>query len=61
MIDKLGWDGAHIFETELSEDKKFLILTEACDMYFQTKLTKSQVIELANDFMLLAEAMSNEE
>lgn len=58
MIEKLGWKGCQIFTAELSEDKTQLRLTEACDGYFDVDLTKEEVIELANDFLKLAEQMN---
>lgn len=58
MIEKLGWKGYQIFTAELSEDKTRLKLTEACDGYFDVDLTKEEVIELANDFLKLAEQMN---
>ena len=58
MIEKLGFDGLSIFDVELSKDNRHLILTEACDMYFSAELSKDQVIELANDFLKIAETMS---
>jgi len=57
MIKKLGYENTRIFDTELSDDKTMLIFTEACDMCFQTELTKAEVIELANDLMAIAHKM----
>jgi len=58
MIEQLGWEGHQIFTAYLSEDKTRLGLTEACDGYFGVELTKEEVIELANDFLQLAEQMN---
>ena len=57
MIEKLGYDEERIFEVELSKDRASLEITEACDFYYSAKLTKQQVIELAQDFLALAEQM----
>lgn len=57
MIEKLGYEGSRIFDVCLSEDKKLLELQEACDMWYARDLTKAQVIELANDFLKLADEM----
>lgn len=57
MLEKLGYEGKRIFDAELLEDKTRLTLTEACDTYFQTSLTKAEVIELANDFIKIADTM----
>jgi len=59
MIEKLGYDGERVFDAELSDDKTLLVLTEACDMCFDAKLTKAQVIELANDLLRIADTMAN--
>jgi hypothetical protein len=59
MIEKLGVGNKCIFDVELSDNKKYLIMTEACCMYYETTLTKDETIELANDFMRIAESMSN--
>ena len=60
MIEKLGYDGERIFDAALSEDKVTLDITEACDSYFTAKLTKAQVIELANDLLRIADTMAIE-
>lgn len=57
MLEKLGWEGSRIFDVCLSKDKKLLELQKACDFYYATDLTKAQVIELANDFLKLADEM----
>lgn len=58
MIEQLGCDGKRIFDYKLSKDKRSLILTEACDLYFDVELTKEQVIELANDLIDIANTMA---
>ena len=57
MIEKLGYGEEHIFNVQLSEDKKLLEIYEVCDQYYNAFLTKKQVTELANDFLKLAESM----
>lgn len=59
MIERLGSGGEEIFDVEFSHDKTALILTEACDGCCSTKLTKAQVIALANDLLAIAEMMPN--
>ena len=59
MLEKLGYHGKRIFDVNLSDDKTMLVLTEACDIYFDASLTKEQVIELANDFLRIADEMAN--
>lgn len=58
MIEKLGTCGENIFDVTMSDDKATLTLTEACDLWFETALTKAQVLELADDFRKLAEQMT---
>jgi hypothetical protein len=57
----MGFEGdrRQILEVELVDDGKGLMFTEACDMYYKTTLTKSQVIELANDLLRLSEKMKD--
>lgn len=61
MIEKLGYfsGGKRIFDHELTPDRRHLVLTEACDAFFSAKLTKAEVIELGQDFLRLAEQMSD--
>lgn len=58
MLEKLGYEGKQIFDVELSDDKRTLVLTEACDLHYEASLTKAQVIELANDFLRIADNMA---
>ena len=60
MIETLGYEGNRVFEYELSKDKLKLKLVEACDSHFTAELTKSEVIELAQDFLKIAEGMLEE-
>lgn len=57
MIEQLGGGEANIFHAWLTDDKSELELREACDGYFFKYLTKKEVIELANDFLKLADEM----
>jgi len=57
MLEKLGFEGERIFDTELVEDNNYLELQEACDGYYSTFLNKDQVIELANDLLKLSDQM----
>lgn len=59
MLEELGYDGKKIFEATLSDDKTELVLIDACELYFTARLTKEQVIELANDLLRIADTMSN--
>ena len=60
MLEEMGFPTGYgsqarqIFDAELSPDGKHIEFTEACDCYYSTKLTKNQVLELADDLIKLA-------
>ena len=51
MIEK------RVFTTELSESKTLLAFSDGCDEWFYAQLTKTEVIELANDLLAVANNM----
>ena len=55
IFEKLNED--RVFYSELSEDKKILIITEACEDYFSSELTKAEVAELAAKFLEISKEM----
>ena len=57
MIEKLGYNEACIFDVSLADSRKYLVITEACNGFYDVFLTKAQVIELANDFLRIADKM----
>lgn len=59
MIEKLGYTSGRIFHADLLRGKYNLRLTEACDGYYNVDLTRAEVIELANDFLKIAESMND--
>jgi len=56
MLDKLGANGYRLFDVILVSEAQLLI-SDSHDMYQSVRLQKNEVIELANDFLKLAERM----
>jgi len=61
ILDKLGTgiNCANVFDAEITEDKKHVRLTEACDSYYMIDLTKSQMYELIEDLKRLADQIED--
>lgn len=60
MIEKLGFEGSRVFEVEITNAGKTLVITEACDGNFKYEMTKNEVIELSNDFLSISEKMEGD-
>lgn len=60
VLHKLSYESGRIFDVELTRDKKRLRFTEACDLYYDCDLSKEEVIELAGEFIKLADQMISE-
>lgn len=61
ILDKLNYENGRIFEAKVSEDKKQIEFLEACDLHFSVNLTRDELAQLIDEFIILHDGMERTE
>jgi len=57
ILEKLSYEEGRILDLEISEDKSYVELSEACDSFFSVKLDKSSFGELIDELKVIHSQM----
>jgi len=57
ILERLDYKNGRIFEIELMDNKDYVLLTDAVDLYFNVMLDRNDMNELIHEFTALRQRM----